>query len=59
MKIFLLIISIIIFGISGFNIISRFVGHHDLTAYDNGFIVGNLLLLIISIGLFIIQKRKI
>lgn len=59
MKIFFLIIVIVIIGFSGFNIISRLVGDHDFTAYDKGFIVGNLILLVISLmALFIIQKKK-
>ena len=60
MKIFLSIIAIIIISISIFNITSKIIGYHDLTSYGYGFIVGNLLLLIISSkGLFIIQKKKI
>ncbi len=60
MKIFLSIIAIIIIGISTFNITSKIIGYNDLTSYSYGFIVGNLLLLIVSsIGLYIIQKKKI
>ena len=59
MKIFFLIIAIIIFGISGFNVISTLVEHHDFTAYDKGFMAGNLILLSISsLAVFIIQKNK-
>ena len=59
MKIFFLIIAIIIFGISGFNIISTLVEHHNFTAYNKGFMAGNLILLTLSsITLVIIQKKK-
>ena len=60
MKIFIFIIVIIIIGISVLNIISKIIGYHDLTSYDYGSVVGNLLLLLMSLKcLFIIQKKKI
>lgn len=58
MKIFFVIIAVIVIGISGFNIISRLIDQHDLTAYDKGFMVGNLLLLIISFTCLFALKRK-
>ena len=48
-----------VIGFSGFNIMSKLITSQNLNSnYDQGFIIGNLILFVISLSLIIIQMKK-
>lgn len=59
MKYFLFIISLLLLAWSSYNILAKILSYHQLTTYDSGFIIGNILLLIVGLWLFMVQKKKI